>query len=135
MENFLELLTAGVLPMLGKAAVVVAMLVAGVWIYIRITPYDDLALVRAGNTASGISLFGIIVGLALPLAFCLATTSTLTEVFAWGSFTVALQLIAFKICDWFLNDLPQRIERGEVSAALVLLAVKLATAFVNSAMG
>ena len=135
MENFIDLMVTGIAPMMLKAGIVVAMLVVGAWIYVRLTPYDDLALVRAGNTASGISLFGIIVGLALPLAFCLATTSTITEVLAWGSFTVALQLIAFKICDWILNDLPERIERGEVSAALVLLAVKLATAFVNSAMG
>ena len=94
-----------------------------------------MKLVKEGNTASAISLFGIIVGLALPLAFCLAQTTTVVELLFWGAFTVAIQLLAFKICDWSLSDLPGRIERGEVSAAIVLLGVKLATVFLNSAMG
>lgn len=134
-ESFIDIVIGGVIPMLIHAGVVVAFLVIGVLVYIRLTPYDDLALVREGNMASGISLFSIIVGLAIPLAFCLASTTTIIEVLVWGSFTVALQLLAFKVCDWILNDLPERIERGEMSAALVLLSVKLATAFINSAMG
>jgi len=135
MLEFIDTLISGLPQMLGHAAIVVGLLVGGVFLYITLTPYDDIKLVKDGNIASAISLFGIIVGLAIPLAFCLSQTSEVADILFWGSFTVAIQLLAFKVCDWMLSDLSGRIERGEISAALVLLAVKLAVAFINSAMG
>lgn len=135
MQDFLDTLISGLPQMLGHAAIIVALLIGGVYLYIKITPYDDMKLVKEGNIASAISLFSIIVGLAIPLAFCLTQASEVPDILFWGSFTVAIQLFAFKVCDWMLSDLSGRIERGEISAAIVLLAVKLAAAFINSAMG
>ena len=135
MQEFIDTLISGLPQMLGHAAIIVALLVGGVFLYIKLTPYDDIKLIKEGNIASAISLFSIIVGLAIPLAFCLSQTSGIAEILFWGSFTVAIQLFAFKVCDWMLSDLSGRIERGEISAAIVLLSVKLATAFINSAMG
>ena len=135
MQDFINALIVELPMMFAHAGIIIALLAGGTFLYFLITPYDDMALVRAGNVASAISLFGIIVGLAIPLAFCLAQVSTLAGLVFWGSFTVAIQLFAFKLTDWLLTDLPQRIEQGEISAAIVLLAVKLAAAFINSAMG
>ena len=135
MQEFVNTLISGLPQMFGHAGITVALLAGGVFLYFRLTPYDDMKLVKEGNIASAISLFSIIVGLAIPLAFCLSQVSAIADLLFWGSFTVAIQLFAFKISDWMLSDLPARIERGEISAALVLLAVKLAAAFINSAMG
>jgi len=135
MQELLDTLITGLPSMLAHAAIVVAMLVGGIFLYFRLTPYDDMKLVREGNIASAISMFSIIVGLAIPLAFCLSQVSTIVELLFWGSFTVAIQLMAFKMCDWFLTGLPARIEQGDIAAAMVLLAFKLAAALINSAMG
>ena len=135
MQEFTDLLLAGLPSMFGQAAIVVAMLAGGIYLYFLLTPYDDMALVRSGNVAAAISLFSIIVGLAVPLSFCLAFVSELPHLLFFGALTVAIQLSAFKVTDWLLKDLSKRIEDGEVSAAIVLLAVKLAAAFINSAMG
>lgn len=135
MQEFIDTLISGLPQLLGHAAIIVALLVGGVFLYIKLTPYDDMKLVKEGNIASAISLFSIIVGLAIPLAFCLSQTSEIADILFWGTFTVAIQLFAFKVCDWMLSDLSGRIERGEISAAIVLLSVKLAAAFINSAMG
>jgi len=135
MPELIDTLMTGLPQMLGNAAIVVALLVGGIVLYIKLTLYDDMKLVKEGNIASAISLFSGIVGLAIPLAFCLSQLSKMSDLLLWGSFTVAIQLLAFKVCDWMLSDLSGRIERGEISAALVLLAVKLAAAFINSAMG
>lgn len=135
MHELLETLVYGLPSMFAHAGVTVAMLMAGIWLYVRMTPYDDMKLLREGNVASSISFFGIVVGLAIPLSLCLSQITSVLEIVVWGSLTVAIQLFAFKVCDWLLSDLPARIERGEVSAAIVLLAVKLASALINSAMG
>jgi putative membrane protein len=134
-NEYLDLLLSGLPEMFLHAGIAVGFLVFGVFLFIWLTPYDDMKLLKDGNVASAISLFGIIVGLAIPLSFCLAQTSTVLDLIVWGSFTVAIQLFAFKVSTWLLSELPERIERGEISAALVLLGVKLAAALINSAMG
>ena len=42
------------------------LLAAFLLIYLRITPYHEIALIRAGNTAAATSLGGAIVGFVLP---------------------------------------------------------------------
>lgn len=135
MQEFFYTGISGLPQMLGHVGIIVALLLGGVYLCIKLTAYDDLKLVNEGNIAAAISLFSIIIGLAIPLAFCLYQTSTVANILFWGSFTVAIQLLAFKLCDWMLSDLSGRIERGEICVAIVLLAVKLAAAFINSAMG
>lgn len=135
MQESINTLISGLPQIFGHAGMAAVLLAGGVFLYIRLTPFDDMKLVREGNIAAAISLFSIIVGLAIPLAICLSQVSAFTDLLFWGGFTVALQLFAFKVCDWMLSDLSARIERGEISASIVLLAVKLAAAFINSAMG
>ena len=37
-------------------------------IYVRVTPYNEIALIREGNMAASISLSGALIGFVLPLA-------------------------------------------------------------------
>ena len=109
------------------------MLVAAIFIYIKITPYDELKLIRGGNTAAAVSLSGAIIGLALPLAFSMASSISVWEVLIWGPVTLALQLIAFRVTDIVLKDLPKRIVDAEMAPAILLVSIKLAAAAINAA--
>lgn len=129
----LQSFLAGFPVFLLHSSVTIAILALGVLAYVWITPYPELALVRAGNVAVAISLSGAVIGIALPLAFCMAASINLFDIVLWGVVTVALQLIAYKVTDLLLRDLPRRIEAGEVSAAVVLVAIKLAVAGINAA--
>ena len=115
------------------SAVTIGILAAGVWVYVTITPHREFRLVRDGNLAAAISLSGAILGIALPLAFSLAASVNVFDVVVWGVVTVVLQLIAYKITDLLLSDLPGRIAKGETGPALVLVAIKLAVASINAA--
>ena len=115
------------------SAVTIGILAVGVWVYVTITPHREFKLVRDGNLAAAISLSGAIVGIALPLAFSLAASVNVFDVVVWGVVTVVLQLIAYKITDLLLSDLPGRIAKGETAPALVLVAIKLAVASINAA--
>lgn len=114
-------------------AVTLAMLVAGVMIHVLMTPMKEIKLLRAGNTSAAVSLAGIVLGLAIPLSASLASALSLYDVLIWGGVAVLLQMLAFRFVDLVLRELPARIERDEVSAAIVLVAVKLATALVMAA--
>lgn len=133
MEPVLQSFLAGAPVLLLHAAVTLAMLAAGVTLYVWITPQKEFTLIRQGNVAAAVSLSGAIVGIGLPLAFCMAASFTVWDIVIWGALTVLLQLAAFKAADLLLKDLPRRIEAGDVGPALVLTAIKLTVAAVNAA--
>ena len=133
MDPVLQSLLAGFPVLVLHFAVTVAMLSAGVTIYHLITPYHELRLIRAGNVAAATSSAGAIVGLAIPLAVCMAQSVSVWDIVVWGVVTLLIQLLAYRVGDALVKDLPGRIENGEMSAAILVVAIKLATALVNAA--
>lgn len=131
-EAFLSL-WAGLPVFMVHSLVSLLILIVGVLIYLRMTPHDEVALIRAGNNAAALSLGGAIVGLALPISFSLAASLSLWDLVFWGVVALVLQIVAFRIVDLFLKGISSRIEAGELSIAIFLVSVKLATAFINSA--
>lgn len=133
MDTVIQSFLTGFPVLMLHSSVTLAMLAAGVFLYIKITPYDEIALVRDGNTAAAASLAGAIVGLGIPLAFSMAASVTIWEILIWGPVTLLLQLVAYRFSDLVLKDLPKRIIDGEMGPALVLIAIKLAVAAINAA--
>ena len=133
MNAVIQSFWAGFPVLLLHTSVTIAMLAAAVFIYIKITPYDDIKLIRGGNLAAAVSLSGAIIGLALPLAFSMASSISVWEVLIWGPVTLVLQLIAFRFTDLVLKDLSKRIVDGEMGAAILLVSIKLAVAAINAA--
>ena len=114
-------------------SVTVAMLALGIGIYQWITPWREMDLIRSGNMAAATSFSGAILGLAIPLAFCMATSVSVLDIVIWGVVALVVQLITFRLTDIFLKGLPKRIEDGEMGAAILVVAVKLAVAMINAA--
>lgn len=133
MEAVLQSFLAGFPVLLMHFFVTVVMLAAGVAVYVWITPHKDLALVKGGNVAAAISLSGAVLGLAIPLAMSMSVSVNVADIVIWGLLTLVIQLVVFRLTDLVLRDLPSRIESGEVAAALVLSAIKLAVAAVTAA--
>jgi putative membrane protein len=133
MEEALMALWAGLPVFLVHSATSLVFLVVAAFIYTRITPHDEITLIREGNVAAALSFGGAIVGLALPLASSLAASVSLWDLLFWGVVAFILQLIAFRLVDLFLKDLSRRIEAGEMGAAVMLVSFKLATAMINAA--
>ncbi len=102
-------------------------------IYILLTPWKELALVRGGNGAAGLALAGAITGLAVPIASCLASSLTLLDLLLWGSVALLLQLLTYRIIDMILQDIPSRIQNDEAGAAIVLIAAKVSVAMLLAA--
>jgi putative membrane protein len=108
-------------------------LTAGAALHALLTPHREIQLIRDGNPAAALSFGGVLVGLALPLAFALAASTSLLELVLWGATAVILQLALFWLTDLVLVGLPQRIREGEVAAAALLVAAKLAVAVILAA--
>ena len=105
----------------------------GVIIYLFITPIKEIALIRKKNTAAAISFSGALIGLALPLASSLSASGSIYEIIVWGLVAIVIQLFCFKAVDILINDLPKRIENGELSSSILLFSIKISVALLNSA--
>ncbi|WP_029417270.1 DUF350 domain-containing protein [Brevundimonas bacteroides] len=114
-------------------AATLALLAGGAVIYGLLTPWKEIALIREGNSAAAVAFGGVLLGLAIPLAVSLSVSTSVRDILLWGLATLILQLLAFRVVDLVLTGLPQRIQEGEVSAAVLLVAAKIATALILAA--
>tara|TARA_R110000744_G_scaffold18614_1_gene49887 strand:- start:2523 stop:2954 length:432 start_codon:yes stop_codon:yes gene_type:complete len=109
------------------------MLVVASTIYVLLTPWKELALVKGGNASAGLALAGAITGLAIPIASTLASSVSLLDLLIWGVIALLLQLIVYRLVDVLLRDIPQRIEQDQAGAAIVLIAAKISSALILAA--
>jgi putative membrane protein len=133
MQPVIDSFVSGLPILMLHSSVTIAILLAGIWLYIWMTPWDEIALIRKGNNAAALSLGGAIVGLALPLAIAMAASVSVYEIILWGPVTLILQIIAYRVADIVMRTLPKRIEDGQMSAAILLVSIKLAAAIINAA--
>jgi putative membrane protein len=133
MDIAIQAFVKGFPDFLIHGGVTLALLMAGCIVHMLLTPMKEMQLIRAGNVSAGISVGAVIVGLAVPMSACLATATTVYDILIWGVVAILLQLLAFRASDLLLRDLPKRIERDEVGAALVLAGVKIAAAMIMAA--
>ena len=123
----------GLLTTLGHGGVTLALLILGIALYVLLTPHKEVQLIREGNSAAAVSLGGIMLGLAIPLAASLSASFSVLEICLWGAVTIFSQLLVFRIIDMVLTGLPQRIKEGEMSAAALLVSAKLSAALILAA--
>ena len=129
----IQAFAVGIVVTLEHAAATLIMLFIGAFIYAILTPYKEIQQIRDGNSAAAVSYGGVIIGLAIPLAASMAASTSIREIFLWGAATVLLQLFVFRLVDFMLAGLPNRVNDGEVSAAVLLVAAKLSAALILAA--
>ena len=133
MDIAIQSFVGGFPQFLLQAGVTLGLLITGCIVHVLLTPMKEMKLIRQGNISAGISVAAVIVGLAIPMSACLETAASVYDILIWGVVAILLQLLAFRVADLVLHDLPKRIERDETGAALVLAGVKIAAAMVMAA--
>ncbi len=129
----LDALGTGLPMLLLQFLLVLTLLVAGIFIYMAVTPFHERDLLRNGNPAAATVLAGALVALAIPLAALLATTGALLDILVWGVVAVLLQLLTVTILLHLLRGMRAMIEAGEVAAAIPLVAAQLSIGLLNAA--
>jgi putative membrane protein len=114
-------------------AVAIVVLAAFFTVYLWITPYPEIALIREGNVAAAITLSGTLIGLALPVANVVRNSHALLDVAVWGVIACVVQLLAYLVARIALPHLPGDIKEGKIASALFLAALSVAVALVNAA--
>jgi putative membrane protein len=133
MDPALQAFMTGLPVFLFHGSIALVIWALGIGIYMAITPHNELALVRDGNTAAGLSLGAAAIGVAIPIAATLASSHSVIDLAVWGVTALTLQVAVFRAVDFLVKDLAQRITRGEMAPAAVLVGVKLGAALIIAA--
>jgi putative membrane protein len=132
MDPVLQSLISGLPTLVVQFLAAAAVYVAGIAVYARLTPYHELNLVRDGNVAAAVTLGGALIGLALPVGATLARSLSVADILVWGAVATVMQAAAFGLASLLLRELPARVERGDVAAALVASSVQISVGIVNA---
>lgn len=133
MDAVIQTLQTGLPILLTHSVATFILLFMAVTFYMKVTPYCELELIKQGNSAASIVLSGALLGIAIPLAFCLNGSFSLIDILLWGLVIVLLQIVAFKMMDVVFKGLSAHIERGNIAMAMFVSAIKLSIAAVTSA--
>jgi len=109
------------------------MLAVFIMVYMRVTPYDEIELIREGNTAAAVSLAGAVLGFALPLASSIIGAATLADMLMWAVIALLGQLIGYAVVRLAIPHLATDIPQGKLAAGVFLGAVSLAVGILNAA--
>ena len=104
-----------------------------VFIYIRITPYREIALIRAGNAAAAASLGGSIIGFVLPVASSIENSVSLIDMLLWSDVSLVVQLLAFLIARAMVPAISKNVEEGQLASGVFLGAIAIALGLLNAA--
>ena len=112
----------------GGAATVVYMLV-----YMAITPYREVELIKAQNQAAAIAFAGSLLGFMLPITALIQSAIDLVDFGMWSVVAIVIQVGAFFCVRLVFPRISERIEGGEVPAGTWLAAASVAAGMLNAA--
>lgn len=110
-----------------------ALLTLFLLVYLNVTPYKEIELIRAGNTAAAVSLSGTLIGFALPIANAIAHSDTLLDLVLWTLVAGTIQLLAYGVARVTLPHMTQDIPAGKVAPAAFLASLSLTVGILNAA--
>jgi putative membrane protein len=114
-------------------AVAVALLALFVAIYIRVTPYREIQLIREGNMAASFSLSGALLGFIVPLASAVQHSVNLLDMALWGLIAMLVQLAAFVVVKLLIPSLTEDIPANKTSTGFFLGSLALGVGLLNAA--
>jgi putative membrane protein len=124
---------AGFDDFLAYLAVSLVLLALFVAIYIRITPYREIALIREGNMAASFSLSGTLLGFVVPLASAVQHSVSLVDMAIWGVIAMAVQVAAFVAVKLLIPSITQDIPAGKGAQGFFLGTLSLAVGLLSAA--
>lgn len=101
-------------------------------VYVRITPFDEVLLIRQGNCAAALSLGGALVGFAFTIASALLHTPSYALFAGWAVFAMVVQVLVFGVTTRLLNMSKDQIEADNRAFGGLLGAISLSIGIVNA---
>lgn len=102
-------------------------------LYIRLTPYAEIQLIRQGNISAAVALVGTLLGFALPLASAIAHSVSLVDMLIWGVIAMLVQVLVFLGLARAVPELKSGIENSTLAHGVFLGGTSLCVGLLNAA--
>src|SRR5262245_47785573 len=131
--DFVKLSLSGFDEFLGYFGLSLAYLGVFLAIYVRITPYREIELIRNGNCAAAASLSGAVLGFVLPLASAMVNSVNPVDMALWAAIALVVQLLVYFLVRLLLPGINKHIPEGNVASGVFLGAMAIAAGILNAA--
>lgn len=101
-------------------------------VYVRITPFDEVLLIRQGNGAAALSLGGSLLGFSATIASALAHTVDYYQFIGWALGAMLVQVLVFAVATKLLHMSKDQIEANNCAFGGLLGAISLSIGVVNA---
>jgi putative membrane protein len=102
-------------------------------IYGTMTPYNELKLIRDGNTSAAISFGGALLGFVLPLFSAITHSVSFFDMLIWALIAMLVQFAVFGLVRIIFKGLVHDIENNHTAAATLLAFCSVAIGILNAA--
>ena len=101
--------------------------------YTRVTPFNEVLLIRQGNRAAALSLGGALIGFSITVGSALMHTANYQEFAAWAAGAMVMQILAYAITTRVLNMSKDQIEGNNKAFGGLLGAIAISIGVLNGA--
>ena len=102
-------------------------------VYLRITPADELKLIKNGNLACALSFGGALVGFCLPLASSIAHSVELLDFVLWSWAAAAIQIVVYFAATRLVPDAAGELAGNNVAVGALCAVISVAVGLLNAA--
>jgi putative membrane protein len=110
-----------------------ALLAAFFGIYTKITPFNEIGLVRQGNMAAAVSLLGAGVGFCLTVVSSIVHNDTFWMFLIWSLGAMIVQSAAYAFLTRMLPQMNEAIEANNVAMGVLMGSLSLIVGMINAA--
>jgi len=102
-------------------------------IYTKITPFDEVALIRQGNAAAALSLSGAVVGFSLTVVSSILHNDIFWLFLIWALGAMLVQVVAYALLSRLLTQMNQAIQQNNVAMGGLMGLFSLVVGMINAA--
>lgn len=103
------------------------------FVYMRITPHDEFALIRNNVTSAAVALGMSLLGFVLPVTSAIVHSANVLDCLIWSVIALIVQVAAYYTVRIPVPKLSERIDQGEMAPAIWLGLASLAAGALNAA--
>lgn len=124
---------SGLGPFLSYFAGGMVLMVVFSVIYLYVTPYHEIRLIREGKTAPAISFCGAVFGFLCPLISAIAHSVSLLDMIVWSFVAMAVQIAVFITVRLMLKPVIDDIVDDKIGAAVFIAMISVTAGLINAA--
>ena len=131
--DFVKFSLSGFDEFLIYAGLAIAFIYLYMMVYLWVTPYNELKLIKDGNIAAALSLSGSVLGFTFPLAAAIFQAVHPWDMMLWALIAGIVQLLVFVAVRYSLLNVSRRIPEGQIATGIVYGTIALSAGILNAA--